>query len=55
MIVKIFITDPNKRINIEKIRQHPWYQINKPETQGFLVCPPAVQAMKPEILNKNGK
>lgn len=32
MIAKIFITDPNKRINIEKIRQHPWYQINKPET-----------------------
>jgi 5'-AMP-activated protein kinase catalytic alpha subunit len=25
MIGKIFITDPNKRINIEKIRQHPWY------------------------------
>lgn len=42
MIAKIFITDPNKRINIEKIRQHPWYQIHKPETMGFHVCPPAV-------------
>lgn len=44
MIGQIFITEPAHRINIEQIRQHPWYQVNKPETQSFYVCPPAIQA-----------
>lgn len=55
MISKIFITDPDNRINIEQIRQHPWYQLHKPETQSFLVCPPAVQATRPEFTVQNGK
>ena len=25
IIAKIFITDPKKRITIEQIRKHPWY------------------------------
>jgi len=31
MVKSIFNTDPDKRISVEKIRQHPWYQLHKPE------------------------
>jgi hypothetical protein len=40
MITKIFQTDPDKRITVEQIRKHPWYQINKPETISFHITPP---------------
>lgn len=40
MIGKIFQTDPVKRISIADIREHPWYQLNKPETMAFHICPP---------------
>jgi len=43
MIARIFVTDPSQRIDIDGIRNHPWYQKNKPETMAFHVCPPAVQ------------
>jgi hypothetical protein len=52
MIARIFNTDPNKRINIEQIRKHPWYQIYKPETPSFHVCPPNIQAQRSDIINK---
>jgi|LauGreDrversion4_2_1035121.scaffolds.fasta_scaffold43499_2 5'-AMP-activated protein kinase catalytic alpha subunit len=32
---KIFVTDPEKRIDIEEIREHPWYKLHQPETQSF--------------------
>ena len=34
-ISKIFITDPEKRISISEIREHPWYKLHQPETQSF--------------------
>ena len=34
-ISKIFITDPDKRIDMAQIRVHPWYQLHQPETQSF--------------------
>ncbi len=55
MISKIFVTDPDNRINIEQIRKHPWYQLHKPETQSFHVCPPAIQAEKGDIAQVNSK
>ena len=53
MLAKIFITDPSKRINIDQIRKHPWYQLHKPEIKGFHVCPPSFQTNEP--IHKNGK
>ena len=35
IISKIFITDPNKRITIEELRQHSWYKLHQPENQNF--------------------
>ena len=35
MIGKLFITDPDQRIDIEGIRNHPWYKLHQPETQSF--------------------
>ena len=52
MIAKIFNTDPNKRINIDQIRKHPWYQIHKPETPSFHVCPPNIQVQRSDIIQK---
>ena len=31
-ISKIFITDPDKRIDMDQIREHPWYQLHQSET-----------------------
>ena len=55
MIARIFVTDPTKRINVEEIREHPWYQTHKPETQSFNVCPPHIQAKESGIITKNNK
>ena len=35
MIQKIFVTDPDQRIDVEAIRNHPWYKIHEPETPSF--------------------
>ena len=35
IISKIFVTDPEKRIDIEGLRQHPWYKLYQPETQNY--------------------
>ena len=35
IISKIFITDPEKRIDIEGLKQHPWYKLHQPETQAY--------------------
>jgi len=35
MIGKLFITDPDQRIDIEGIRSHPWFKLHQPETQSF--------------------
>jgi len=42
MIARIFVTNPSKRITIDEIRKHPWYQLHKPETNAFHVCPQSV-------------
>lgn len=55
MIARIFVTDPNQRIDIDQIRKHPWYQLHRPETMSFLVCPPAVQATRSNVIVKGGK
>ena len=34
-ISRIFETDPEKRIDIEGIRQHPFYKLNQPEVASF--------------------
>jgi serine/threonine protein kinase len=31
MISKIFVTNPDERIDIEEIRNHPWYKLHQPE------------------------
>lgn len=31
-ISKIFITDPEKRISVDEIREHPWFKLHQPET-----------------------
>jgi hypothetical protein len=28
----IFVTDPDSRINVEQIRNHPWYKLHQPES-----------------------
>jgi 5'-AMP-activated protein kinase catalytic alpha subunit len=55
MIARIFVTDPNERIDIDQIRKHPWYQLHRPETMSFHVCPPAVQRTRPDWIVKNNK
>jgi 5'-AMP-activated protein kinase catalytic alpha subunit len=55
MMDKIFNTDPDKRISIDQIRKHPWYQINKPEPLSFYVCPPAVQEKVSDKIMKGSK
>ena len=35
IISKIFVTDPAKRIDIEGLKQHPWYRLYQPENQNF--------------------
>ena len=55
MIAQIFNTNPDKRINIDQIRKHPWYQINKPEPISFHVCPPAVQEKTSDLIKKGSK
>ena len=35
IIAKIFVTDPEKRIDIEGLKQHPWYKLYQPETQDY--------------------
>jgi serine/threonine protein kinase len=27
LVSKIFITDPEKRINVNEIREHPWFKL----------------------------
>lgn len=31
ILSKIFVTDPNKRIGIEGLKEHPWYRLHQPE------------------------
>ena len=35
ILSKIFVTDPNKRIGIEGLKQHPWYRLYQPENQNY--------------------
>lgn len=35
LVSKIFITDPEKRINVNEIREHPWFKLHQPENQSF--------------------
>ncbi len=35
MLAKIFTTDPDKRISVEEIREHPWFKLHAPETASF--------------------
>lgn len=35
MISKLFVTDPEKRIDIDGIRRHPFYLMHQPENQNF--------------------
>lgn len=35
MISKLFVTDPEKRIDIDGIRRHPFYLTHQPENQNF--------------------
>ncbi len=35
MIQSIFQTNPDERVGIEEIRNHPWYQQISPETSSF--------------------
>jgi hypothetical protein len=35
MIQKIFNTNPDVRLGVEEIRNHPWYKIHVPETTSF--------------------
>ena len=35
ILSKIFVTDPNKRIDIEGLKQHPWYRLHQPENQNY--------------------
>lgn len=35
ILSKIFVTDCDKRIDIEGIRQHPFYQMHQPECNNF--------------------
>jgi serine/threonine protein kinase len=32
---RIFETDPEKRIDIDGIRAHPWYKLHQPENTHF--------------------
>jgi len=55
MIAKIFNTNPNKRITIEEIRNHPWYQLHKPEILSFNIVPPALQNENQVITRKGAQ
>lgn len=35
IIAKIFVTDPEQRIDIETLRKHPFYQLYQPENNNF--------------------
>jgi hypothetical protein len=35
MITKLFNTNPDERVGVEEIRNHPWYKLNNPETCSF--------------------
>lgn len=35
IITKIFVTDPEKRIDIDGIKKHPFYKLAQPETQNY--------------------
>ena len=35
ILSKIFITDPSKRIDIEGLKQHPWYRLYQPENDNY--------------------
>ena len=35
ILSKIFVTDPNKRIDVEGLKQHPWYKLHQPENANF--------------------
>jgi len=35
MIDSLFQTDPAKRIDVEQIREHPFYLLHSPETASF--------------------
>lgn len=54
MINRIFNTNPNKRITVEEIRMHPWYQLHKPEIMSFHIVPPEMQ-QENQIITKKGK
>ena len=35
IIGKIFVTNPEKRIDIQGLRDHPWYKLAQPENKNF--------------------
>jgi 5'-AMP-activated protein kinase catalytic alpha subunit len=35
MISKLFNTNPDERVGVEEIRNHPWYKLNNPEICSF--------------------
>ena len=35
ILSQIFVTDPDKRIDIEGLKKHPWYRLYQPETQNY--------------------
>ena len=35
ILSKIFVTDPNKRIDVEGLKQHPWYKLHQPENANY--------------------
>ena len=53
MIARIFVTDPEHRITIEQIREHPWSKMHRPETLSCNVCPPHIQQKLPPYITRN--
>ena len=35
ILSKIFVTDPDKRIDIEGLKKHPWYRLHQPENLNY--------------------
>lgn len=46
-IGRIFETDPEKRIDIDGIRNHPWYKLAQPECKAF-----SCHTQKPHVSSK---
>ncbi len=44
LIKRVFVADPNKRITLEDIKRHPWFQRNLPrelQVRAMVTCPAA--------------